>query len=374
MGDVVYTKLAIFGKKPKTELCDAKYDGRINVLDVIQTKLIILGKEKELTLIDTGDRIVTVNKPIKRIITLGTFTSFSAEVIRIFGEQDRIVGITSGDKDRTTYFPELSKLPPVSSKDLEGIVSLHPDLVITLESYAAGLDEQLPDDARITIVGLDLYKPKTLVEEMNKLGYILGKEGKKSYYVNDFHDKYINLIKARIEKVSEEERPKVFFSARSLDAFKTYGGKAGIPQMIDIAGGKCLYADIDQHCFAVDPEDLVVKNPDIILRWFLSATEVGYGVDDPSKIKVEWEKVMHLPKLAYVSAVKNGNVYIIDKELAIGPDYPIAVAYWAKWFYPELFEDLDPQAIHQEFIDRFCPGLDYDVKEHGVFVYPPLTS
>jgi uncharacterized membrane protein YeiB len=24
MGDVVYTKLAIFGKKPKTELCDAK--------------------------------------------------------------------------------------------------------------------------------------------------------------------------------------------------------------------------------------------------------------------------------------------------------------------------------------------------------------
>jgi hypothetical protein len=35
MGDVVYTKLAIFGKKPKTELCDAKYDGRINVLDVI---------------------------------------------------------------------------------------------------------------------------------------------------------------------------------------------------------------------------------------------------------------------------------------------------------------------------------------------------
>jgi iron complex transport system substrate-binding protein len=36
MGDVVYTKLAIFGKKPKTELCDAKYDGRINVLDVIE--------------------------------------------------------------------------------------------------------------------------------------------------------------------------------------------------------------------------------------------------------------------------------------------------------------------------------------------------
>jgi iron complex transport system substrate-binding protein len=75
MGDVVYTKLAIFGKKPKTELCDAKYDGRINVLDVIQTKLIILGKEKELTLVDSVDRIVTVKKPIKSIVVASVSTN-----------------------------------------------------------------------------------------------------------------------------------------------------------------------------------------------------------------------------------------------------------------------------------------------------------
>ena len=40
----------------------------------------------------------------------------------------------------------------------------------------------------------------------------------------------------------------------------------------------------------------------------------------------------------------------------------------AKWFYPELFEDLNPEEIHQEYIDDFC-GIDYDVSEHGVFVY-----
>jgi ABC-type Fe3+-hydroxamate transport system substrate-binding protein len=71
MGDVVYTKLAIFGKKSKTELCDAKYDGRINVLDVIQTKLIILNKEKELTFVDTAEKIVTVKKPIERVAVSG---------------------------------------------------------------------------------------------------------------------------------------------------------------------------------------------------------------------------------------------------------------------------------------------------------------
>jgi len=44
----------------------------------------------------------------------------------------------------------------------------------------------------------------------------------------------------------------------------------------------------------------------------------------------------------------------------------------AKWFHPDLFEDLDPKAIHQEYLTRF-QGLDYDLDEHGVFVYPDVT-
>ena len=42
----------------------------------------------------------------------------------------------------------------------------------------------------------------------------------------------------------------------------------------------------------------------------------------------------------------------------------------AKWFYPDEFEDLDPQATHQEYVDEFL-DIDFDVKEHGTFVYHP---
>jgi iron complex transport system substrate-binding protein len=95
MGDVVYTKLAIFGKKSKTELCDAKYDGRINVLDVIQTKLIILGKEKEITVVDSADCIVTVKKPVERLVVtwrgqLEMVRSLKMEKYRIVGVESRI--------------------------------------------------------------------------------------------------------------------------------------------------------------------------------------------------------------------------------------------------------------------------------------------
>jgi hypothetical protein len=45
MRDLTYVKLIFFGKKPETELADAKYDGKINPLDFIQIKLITVGKE-----------------------------------------------------------------------------------------------------------------------------------------------------------------------------------------------------------------------------------------------------------------------------------------------------------------------------------------
>jgi iron complex transport system substrate-binding protein len=42
----------------------------------------------------------------------------------------------------------------------------------------------------------------------------------------------------------------------------------------------------------------------------------------------------------------------------------------AKWFYPDQFADLDPQAAHQEYVNMM--GLDFDVRERGAFFYPPL--
>ena len=43
--------------------------------------------------------------------------------------------------------------------------------------------------------------------------------------------------------------------------------------------------------------------------------------------------------------------------------------YLAKLLHPELFEDMDPQAMHQEYVDRFL-GIDVSV-ESANFLYPP---
>ena len=367
MRDLTYVKLIFFGKKPETELADAKYDGKINPLDFIQIKLIIVGKEKELTIVDSADRIVTIKKPVERVVT--SSFGYGAEVIRMFGEKDKIVGVSNYIVKQKDYFPELSKLPDVGSwtLDYEAILSCNPDLVVASTYKTAECAEKLPG---IPVVGFSFYYPETLKEEVMKLGYIFGKKDEAKYYVNEFHEGYIDLIKARTEGLSEEERPKVY--VETTKAYQTYGGKSYVQQAIDIAGGKYIFADLPGASFVnVDPEEVVMRNPSIIIRYisYYYGT-AGYQLDDPSGAKAIWDEIMSRPELADVSAVKDEHVYLIDKGLNTGPDYPIALAYWAKGIHPELFEDLDPQAIHQEWLTEF-QGLDFDVSKRGVFVYHP---
>ena len=376
MGDVVYVKLAIFGKKPKTELCDAKYDGRINVLDVIQTKLIILGKEKELTIVDSADRIVTVKKPIKRAIAL---SYHSPEAIRTFGVVDKIVGVSSYFKEMEFYYPELSKLPSVgigTNYDYEAMLSLNPDFVLASGSKTEEIAEKLPG---ITVVSLHFGDSKAVIEDVWKFGYIFGKKDVAEYYFDEFHDKYIDYIKAQTEKLPEEKRPKVYFEGwqRLSTGGLSYGADSPAQQVTDICGGRNIFADVPGVMLKLDPEAVIEKNPDIIVKYvnenypqWAGIEKVGYGVDDPSDMKALRESIMNRPELANVAAVKTGRVYIVGYSgITYGLAYPIGTAYFAKWFHPDLFEDLDPQAIHQEWLDRFM-RIDFNVYEHGVFVYP----
>ena len=374
MRDLTYVKLIFFGKKPETELADAKYDGKINPLDFIQIKLIIVGKEKELTLIDSADRTVTAKKPVERAVLAGGTSAYFAEAIQILGSEDKIVGVSDYIKRDEIYIPELSKLPSVGGypPDYEAILSLNPDIVIIGPAYGTKTAQHAEKLPGIVVLGFNLYKSETSIEELVKLGYIFGKENRVEHYIEDFHDKYIGLITARTEGLSEEEKPKVWVNRRDN---KAYCGKSAAQQFVDMCGGRNIFADIPEGTVEIDPEEVIRRDPDIIIKYLLTkdAGGSGYNTDDTSQIKALWEDMVNRPELANVNAVKNERVYIMNSGLPYGADYPIAMIYWAKWFHPNLFEDLDPQASHQEFIDEFL-SIDFNVYEHGVFVYPPLED
>ena len=393
MRDLTYVKLIFFGKKPETELADAKYDGKINPLDFIQIKLIIVGKEKELTVIDGCDRIVTVKKPIKRIIPLSTF---DIEPLRTLNAADKIVGVTDYiAKSPKIYMGELCELPNVgkgTAVDYEVLFGLEPDLVIMgVGSYSNTVVDTLEHaDPNLPILRMGFWGMSQSggldagINDMRKLGYIVDSKDEAEEYL-DWYEEIIDYIKARTEKLSDDEKPRVLFGdfkKGGAHEWFTYGKNSAVNDRLEIAGGRNIAADIDfgKPYGYVDFEWVIEQNPEIIVRYYLTYVKGvmgiwgSYGIDDMTGIIAKREEVLNCPEFANVAAVKNEKVQMIAVCVrgGYGSD-AIGIAYYAKFFHPVLFEDLDPQAIHQEFLTRF-QRIDYDVYEHGVFVYPPLAS
>lgn len=385
--DIEYVQGILDGVNEPTRLADANYDGVIDEKDIEQIKLIIRGEETELTFVDVVGEVETIHKPVKRIIVV---MSDAPEVLRALNAGDKIVGATENAmRDGEVYFPELSKWSSVgtwTNIDYEAVLSAQPDVFMPYTPHATSksvwpstiqakdeLKGKLPD---VSIVALDFVTVTNFSENVVKLGYIIDKRNEAEVFAN-WYDGYLNAIIERTEELSEGEKPRVF--TMTYDRYKT-----GIPgsryhQMMYMAGGINIAADIpipgggSTTSVDVDPEWVIEQNPDIIIRKvFLTAQGSGpcYSTDDPADLMAAWDDVMSMPELANVNAVKNGRVYTIANMLQTGPHCLIGIAYYTKWLHPEIYEELDLDQIHQEYLTRF-QGLDYSLDEHGVFVYHP---
>jgi iron complex transport system substrate-binding protein len=321
------------------------------------------------TIVDCTDRTVTIYQPIKRIIAFG---GYDAEIISLVGDEEKIVGIPNYFKDidfRRMFFPSLiEKTAPgsASSPDYEMVLNLSPDLITCWHYYPLKLEEQLPEN--ITVVGLDLFDPGTFIDEARKLAYLLEKEEAFDNYIDGFYSKYMGLIEDRTKDLTDEERPKVYWER--LKPYETFGSPNYITRVIELAGGRNIFADNDFDIAETDAEKVVTNNPDIIIRYAgTKGPETGYSVDDPSEAKALRDEIMQRPELAQTNAVKNGRVYVMYMGLPLGVQGPIGEVYAAKIVQPDLFGDLDPQEITQEFLSDYL-DVEFDASEHGVFIYP----
>jgi iron complex transport system substrate-binding protein len=319
---------------------------------------------------------VTIYKPVKRIIVLH---SNGAEILRTLNSSDKIIGISKHTADCADFFPQISRLPMVgsmTSPDIERIISLNPDVVIAYGSHFTRWSEELEKKLHgtdITLIRLDCYKPETMIEDVRKLGCIIERENEAEEFAG-WYLGYLGVINDRVRDLSVDEKPRVYIEG--YDDYKTYGRGSGAHQLVEMAGGRNIAAGLSGSYMKVDPEWVVVQNPDIIVKVVGTQTGAlcGYGTDDPAEMRALRDEIMSRPELADVNAVRDGRVYLICASGTwTNPKYLIGLTYLTGWFHPELFEDLDPEAIHQEYLSEF-QGLKYNLSEHGVFVYPEMIE
>jgi iron complex transport system substrate-binding protein len=368
--DIEYVQGIISGKKEATELADANYDGEITDEDVAQIELIIDGDEEELAIVDSAGRIVTVEKPIERVVTLFLHPVETLRALNVPVEET-IVGLGYTDD---VFYPELCDVQNVGcfEPSIEEILALHPDVVILHAAFGNRFDkvQEVCDEAGITVIHLNLNQPGNYTDEVKKLGYLFGKIDEAEALI-DFRENILSSIQETAANIPEDEKPAVYYEFSN--AYNSLGGEHSY---IDFTGG---YDIFNGASGSVNPEEVVAQNPDIIVKLVSYSEAGGYQLDadDAAGLEAIRDELMNRPELQNVNAVKTGNVYIITTEISSTYSNScrsfLQVAYNAKWFHPDLFEDLDPQAIHQEYLSRF-QGLDIDLDEKGVFVYPPLEE
>ncbi|MCK4730858.1 MAG: ABC transporter substrate-binding protein, partial [Methanophagales archaeon] len=333
-----------------------------------QIKLIIVGKEKELTFTDNKGEAVTVNKPITRIVAM---YNEQVDLLRALHAADKIVGIPERIRKEEAYYPVISKLPSIGSvhgPDYEAILSLNPDVLMVY--FPGWIDcEKLPGITCI-FLGHDGLSPEDFTRTVTTFGYIFNKEDEAEKYIN-WNIGWINEIKSRTSGLSEEEKPRVF---RWWWSSKGGYGHGTCNEKDVIAGGKNIAEELPIRVpggIIIDPEWVADQSIDIIVA-HAPASICGHGFDDVSEMAAAREDIMNYAELGNTNAVKKGDVYLIDNRhfMCVKAGYAISVAYLAKWFHPKLFEDLDPKAIHQDYITRL-QRVDYDLDKHGVFVYHP---
>jgi len=379
MQDVTYTELIILEYKDETELADAKYDSEIDILDVTQIELTILGQEKELTLIDSSDRIVTVEKPVERIV----FTHHAtAEGILILGAGDRVVG-REYTIPTQELFPELMELPSVTTGlgpydvDYEKVFELDPDIFLTADIPMPGLEDVIATiEPEIPVVALNFFDPATMAEDIRTLGYVLNTKEEGDVFIA-FYEGVINDIAEETAGLTDEEKPQVFLMLPewTLGQINTFNDQIPLAvYLFGITGAINIAADLPGPGWVqeVDPEWLTEQNPHTVMAQITPTIipgSFGYEIDDDSVAIAKREEIMAMDVFAGSDAVQNDRVYLYQCDLVTTPRCVVGIAYWAKRFHPELFSGLDPQAIHQQYLTDFL-GIDHDLDEHGVFVYP----
>lgn len=345
-----------------------------------------------VTITDVAGREVSVKVPAEKLIlgegrliyglaTLDTDAPFK----RVVGWRDDLKKADpQGYGIYAAKYPEIDSLPTFGgikdgTFDVEQAISLKPDVIVmNLEAKGATDDASL--DKKLAAVGIPLVyidfresPMKNTETSMRILGQLTGLEARAEEFIK-FRADHIKLVTDRLAKANPKI-PNVFIerAAGYSDECCMSFGNENFGKMVELAGGKNIAADIIPGTFGtINPEQVVASNPDQFVGtggdWEAYAPGMGWVPVGPgADMKEAKRKLIGLterPAFRDIKATKNNNIHIVWHQFYNSPYQFVVIEQMAKWFHPDLFADIEPEASFRELHERFLP-IDY---QPGYFI------
>lgn len=284
--------------------------------------------EKTTTLHDReGNEFVAPNKISKIISTAPSNT----EVLMSLGLGDKLVAI---DKYSSDIEGINSELPQVDFRnpDVEAIISLKPDLIIASGHNKVGDEDPfaLIKQAGIAVAYIpSSYSIDGIYEDINFMAQLTDTESKGKEIVENMK-KEVNEIKAVSDNIKEKKN--VYFEIGSESGLFTFGRDTFLNEMIELVGAENIFKD-QKSWVTTSEESVIAVNPDIILTNNLGVSGNEKNAINNITSREGWNTI---------TAVKNNDVYMIDRNASSRPSQNIikALKKMAKVIYPNEYKDL----------------------------------
>jgi len=353
---------------------------------------------ESVTVTDVTGREVTVEVPVQKVILGEGRLIYGLATLDSEDPFERVVGWRDDLKkaDPQGYglyaakYPRIDDIPTFGGiKDgtfnIEQAISLNPDVVI-MNLEAKGATEEGGFDEKLAAVGIPLVyidfreaPIKNTETSMKILGQLTGKEDRAAEFIK-FRSDHIDEVEKRLREANPE-KPDVFIeraAGYSEECCMSFGNE-NFGKMVEMAGGVNIAAPIIPGTFGtINPEQVIASNPDQFVGtggdWEAYAPGMGWVPVGPgadmTEAKRKLDGLMERPAFTGIDATKNGNIHVVWHQFYNSPYQFVVIEQMAKWFHPDLFADIDPEATFKELHDRFLP-LDY---KPGYFISSSDTA
>lgn len=242
---------------------------------------------------DFGDPLPVPASSPRRIVSLSPATT---EILFALGAGGALVGRTHWD----LYPPAARAIPDLGNgiePSLEALLASHPDLVVLYASAGNRAAAAALRARGIAEVALRLDRLADFHRAVRLLGALTGHDSA-AVRLDDSVTRTLDRVRAATESLPH---PRVFIHSWD-NPLLTIGGGSYLSELVAIAGGRNIFADLDAPSPQVSFEEVVRRDPDVILA----------GPDADVRLRAS-------PRWRRLRAVQNGQVLVLDTVLTARP-------------------------------------------------------
>jgi iron complex transport system substrate-binding protein len=233
----------------------------------------------------------------KRIISLAPSIT---ESLYQLGMEDNLIGVTT----YCDYPPRAKEKPKIGTlinPNIEKIVSLSPDLILTIKDV-----NRLQTMEKLKNLGLNVF----CFQECASFNDITKNFLELSTFVNKepLAEEIIKKAKERLQNIAQTKKindPTTVFWQVNAKPLVTVGKNTFTNNMIELCGGTNIFKDITTKYPRINCEEILLRNPEVIIL-------VTMG-DVTEAQRAFWQKFNK------IDAVRDNRIYVVDANLVCRP-------------------------------------------------------